>query len=75
MSKRAKKKHETPAADDAVVVRYEPDWEKACENCGESPTVTGVAVDGPDRGKVVLDTGMCGMCTWGEAAALDPANW
>lgn len=75
MSKRAKKKHEKAEAADTVAVRYEPDWDHACENCGETPVVTGVAVEGPDKGKVVLATGMCGVCTWGEAAALDPANW
>jgi hypothetical protein len=74
MSRRAKKKRETPEPE-TLVVRYEPDWDRTCENCGESPVVTGVAVDGPDKGKVVLDTGMCGVCTWGESAARDPANW
>jgi len=76
MSKRAKAKRATPADDDdAVAVRYEPDWDHACVNCGEVPVVTGVAVEGPDKGKVVLATDMCGVCTWGESAALDPANW
>jgi len=30
------------------------DWQKKCENCGETPTV--------------VATGLCGPCTWGEAA-------
>ena len=49
---------------------YEPDWEQNCENCGQSPTVTGVK-----DGLIVLDVGMCGPCTWGEAAMLDPDKW
>jgi hypothetical protein len=75
MSKRAKASRATVAAPESELVRYVPDWDHACENCGEKPVVTGVAVEGPDKGRVVLATGMCGVCTWGEAAALDPSNW
>ncbi len=50
--------------------RYEPDYEATCEVCGQSPVVTLVL-----NGKVVHSTGMCGPCTWGEAATLDPNIW
>lgn len=53
-----------------TVDRYEPNWDGKCEVCGQSPTVTAVK-----NGKVVLDNGMCGVCTWGEAACLDPEEW
>jgi len=49
---------------------YEPDYEQECENCGQTPVVTGVA-----KGKVVYDSGMCGPCTFGTARAIDPAWW
>lgn len=51
--------------------RYEPDYSGECEVCGQSPVVT--LVD--EKGKVVHCTGMCGPCTWGEAACLDPDEW
>ncbi len=38
----------------------EPDWMSNCENCGESP--------------IVPATGMCGPCTFGEAATAG-GNW
>lgn len=48
-----------------------PDYENKCENCGQSPVVTGT----DENGKVVYRSKMCGPCTFGEAAALDPDNW
>jgi len=50
---------------------YAPDYESSCCNCGQSPVVT--AVDEND--KVVHTTEMCGPCTWGEAATIDPDTW
>lgn len=38
----------------------EPDWSKECENCGATP--------------IVLATGMCGPCTFGEAETAN-GNW
>lgn len=38
----------------------DPDWTGNCENCGESP--------------IVPATGMCGPCTFGEAATAG-GNW
>ena len=49
---------------------YEPDYERKCDICGHSPIVTGVKYS-----QVVIDTGMCGACTWGEADCLWPENW
>lgn len=49
---------------------YEPDYENACENCGQVPVVTAVK-----DGKVVNRWGMCGVCVWGESVCLDPAEW
>lgn len=37
------------------------DYTRECENCGQSP--------------IVSLTGLCGPCTFGEAACLDPAEW
>ena len=52
--------------------KYEavPDYDRACENCGHKPTVALMK-----RGKLVRKTGLCGACTWGEAACLFPENW
>ncbi len=50
--------------------RYEPDHERKCEVCGNSPTVVGIKDN-----QRVLDLGLCGPCTWGEAKALDPETW
>ena len=50
--------------------RYEPDWTTKCDNCGQYPTVTGVK-----DGVVVLETNLCGPCTWGEAITVDPEVW
>ena len=37
-----------------------PDWTGECENCGQSP--------------IVPSTGMCGPCSFGEAATAN-GNW
>ena len=53
-----------------LVDRWEPDYRRTCCNCDTPHTVTGV------RGELVVYEGdMCGVCTWGEAAMLDPDNW
>lgn len=57
--------------DSDVVARFEPDYTTECVNCGQTPTVTGVDADGNVR--VAFD--MCGPCTFGTAAALDPDWW
>ena len=49
---------------------YEPDYLCECENCGQSPCVTAVK-----DGVIVHQTDLCGPCTWGEAAMLDPTKW
>ena len=56
--------------EEVEIDRYEPNWSAQCENCGQSPTVEGVK-----DGKVVFATGMCGVCTFGEAACRDPEEW
>lgn len=40
--------------------KTEPDWNRNCENCGETP--------------VVPATGLCGPCTFGEADTVG-GNW
>ena len=40
--------------------RSTPDWTKSCDNCGEKP--------------ILSLTGMCGPCTFGEAATAG-GNW
>jgi hypothetical protein len=37
---------------------------------GASPVVAGVR-----DGCVVVETGVCGVCTWGDHEAVDPAHW
>jgi hypothetical protein len=72
MSKRAKERNKTIGTDDQTirVQAWVPDYEHACENCGERPVVTGVR-----DGHVIIATGMCGACTWGDHDAVDPAVW
>ncbi|MFC0694688.1 hypothetical protein [Paraburkholderia humisilvae] len=53
-----------------AVDEWVPNYGRQCEVCGETPCVSGVR-----DGKVVYDGSMCGACTWGEDACLDPANW
>lgn len=52
------------------VDKWTPNWNKCCEVCGQKPCAQGKQGD-----KVVYDGDMCGVCTWGEAACADPANW
>lgn len=51
--------------------KLKPDYDKPCDNCGAVPTVT--VVDENDN--ITHDFEMCGVCTFGEAAMLDPENW
>ena len=51
-------------------VSYEPDYENECDCCGQKPVVTAVR-----KGSAVQHLEMCGPCTWGEAATIDPSEW
>lgn len=58
-------------SDDAIEYdKFEPNYKGKCECCGQSPTVTAVK-----NNVVVNDWGMCGVCTFGTAKALDPDWW
>jgi hypothetical protein len=50
--------------------KFEPDYKNECDVCGATPVVTVTRA-----GKVMNTTGMCGPCTWGEAAMVDPDEW
>lgn len=47
------------------------DWTRKCDNCGQRPVVCWTDDKTGEKGS----TDMCGCCTWGEAACLDPNNW
>lgn len=49
---------------------WKPNWKHCCIVCQQKPVVQGIHND-----KVVYNGEMCGVCTWGEAAMHDPANW
>lgn len=49
---------------------WRPDYTRKCEVCGAGHVVTGWK-----GGKEVYSGDMCGVCSWGEAAMRDPANW
>lgn len=51
--------------------KFEPDYEKQCDNCGQVPTVRIVNAQGQE----VMHTEMCGPCTWGEAETIDLEKW
>jgi len=53
-----------------VPVKFVPNYDDECMVCGQSPTV-----DIYVNGKLENETEMCGVCTWGEAACIDPENW
>lgn len=52
------------------VDRFVPDYTHRCSNCGNTPVVTA-----EKDGKIVYQGELCGPCTWGIAAALDPRTW
>lgn len=53
-----------------VKARFSPNLKRLCQNCGQLPTVD-IYV-----GKELQNhTDLCGVCTWGEAACIDPENW
>ncbi|MGF6978991.1 hypothetical protein QFZ94_007506 [Paraburkholderia sp. JPY465] len=77
MSSRSRKAREklrpvepAPVDNSLLVDAWVPDYGRQCEVCGQSPCVTGVRA-----GKVVYHGSMCGVCTWGDSACIDPANW
>lgn len=52
------------------VTKWIPDYKHNCEVCGTNHVVTGITDE-----KIVYQGTMCGVCTWGESAMLDPVNW
>lgn len=49
---------------------YEPDYDGECEVCGAIPTVTVM-----EGGQITHAFGLCGVCTFGTAKAIDPDWW
>lgn len=49
---------------------YEPDYTSKCMSCGGTPVVTVML-----KGECIYNVGLCGPCTWGEAAMADPEKW
>ncbi|MBU6232553.1 hypothetical protein KGP36_08055 [Patescibacteria group bacterium] len=49
---------------------FRPNYRIKCQNCGQVPTV-----DVYVNGKLETRTELCGVCTWGEAACIDPEEW
>lgn len=56
--------------DELAIDAYRPNYACNCIVCGQAPTVEGVKNAG-----VVYASEMCGPCTFGEAACLDPQEW
>jgi hypothetical protein len=56
--------------DTEIIDAYVANFEIECEVCGQTPTV-----ECEKDGKIVHQVGMCGPCTWGEAAMLEPDKW
>jgi hypothetical protein len=56
--------------DDGELDSLEPDYSDKCQNCEESPTVTGER-----HGRVVVRWHLCGPCCFGEARMIDPRAW
>ena len=51
--------------------KFEPDYNKSCENCGQTPVVTQVN----SKGKVIRNFKMCGPCMFGDSSCVDPGEW
>jgi len=51
--------------------KLEPDFNRECDNCGATPTVTIVDTTSQSRDHTYI----CGACFFGEAAMLDSENW
>jgi hypothetical protein len=69
-SRRARERIDSPLPEPGpsiIVDAWSPDYGRECVVCGAAPCVTGVK-----GGRVVYEAEMCGVCTWGEAACLDP---
>jgi hypothetical protein len=49
---------------------YVPNYNRECENCGQSPVV-----EGQKDGQIVFRGTLCGPCTFGTSKALDPKWW
>ncbi|MFP4891262.1 hypothetical protein [Paraburkholderia sp. EG304] len=67
---RAKLAPATPEPPPSRIDAWVPDYGRECEACGSTPCVSGLS-----DGHVVYAGALCGVCTWGEAACSDPANW
>lgn len=67
----AQQPQEPTMANEVIEIEaFVPDYEHECINCGRTPVVTGVK-----NGKTVYQGELCGPCTWGEAATIDPKAW
>lgn len=53
-----------------VEAKFKPNYKDSCICCGQTPTVDVYVLD-----KLAESTGMCGVCTWGEADCIDPEEW
>jgi hypothetical protein len=53
-------------------VYSDPHYGKRCVVCGQKPVVR---IRRVDTDELEIDSDMCGPCTFGEAACLDPAEW
>ena len=52
-------------------VEFTPDYDRECDNCGQSPVVTAIDAAGENR----LLTSLCGPCYFVESRMLDPGEW
>jgi hypothetical protein len=77
-----RRKYATPNQDTVVFIdEWRPNYARKCEICDQTPCVQGWQLnvilnpETPPQDKLAYDGTMCGVCTWGEAACLDPENW
>ena len=57
------------------MARFEPNYDRPCMCCGNTPTVNIVNTNSEGREVVVHRGDMCGPCTFGTADAIDPDEW
>jgi hypothetical protein len=59
-------------SDELIDVYADPHYGKKCVVCGQRPCVQFRRLD---NDKIAYATDMCGPCTFGEAACIDPTEW
>ena len=53
-------------------VEFSPNYGKECQSCGQKPTVQVIEYESQ---MLIEDSGLCGVCYFGESSCIDPEEW